>query len=71
MDGVFVAYHNTQRMFGFQYISAAEMDERLFGRWGSGEKVFEKCLGMLEAVLEEVTLCFPGQVRAPSATNLG
>ncbi|KAF8917073.1 mitochondrial protein Pet127-domain-containing protein [Mucidula mucida] len=29
MDGVFIAYHNTERMFGFQYASLREMEDAL------------------------------------------
>ncbi|KAF8964217.1 mitochondrial protein Pet127-domain-containing protein [Flammula alnicola] len=62
MDGVMVAYHNTERIFGFQYISLDEMDERLYGPVpGIGDKVFNKCVGLLEAILEEATKCFPEQ----------
>ncbi|KAG9127472.1 hypothetical protein FRC07_013281 [Ceratobasidium sp. 392] len=61
MDGVFVAYHNTSRMFGFQYIPLREMDERLFGGHEGGEHVFRACLGLLEVVAEHVASCFPGQ----------
>ncbi|EJC98163.1 Pet127-domain-containing protein [Fomitiporia mediterranea MF3/22] len=31
MDGIFLAYHNTARIFGFQYVPLEEMDRRLFG----------------------------------------
>ncbi|KAG5648278.1 hypothetical protein DXG03_004848 [Asterophora parasitica] len=62
MDGVIVAYHNTAQMFGFQYISLAEMDEALFGTGpGVGDRVFAKCVGVLEQVAEEVVGCFPGE----------
>ncbi|KAF5382603.1 hypothetical protein D9615_002963 [Tricholomella constricta] len=62
MDGVIVAYHNTARMFGFQYISLQEMDEALFGSGpGIGDRVFSKCLGLLEQVSEEIVGCFPNQ----------
>ncbi|KAH7924960.1 Pet127-domain-containing protein [Leucogyrophana mollusca] len=59
MDGVFVAYHNTARIFGFQYVSLEEMDARLFGGAGRGERVFAKCVRMLERVMDEVVLAFP------------
>lgn len=63
MDGVIVAYHNTARMFGFQYIPLEEMDARLFGPGkGAGDQVFHKCIGLLEAVADEVIRCFPEQV---------
>jgi len=31
MDGALVAYHNTQKVFGFEYITLKEMAERVFG----------------------------------------
>ncbi|KAJ3788383.1 mitochondrial protein Pet127-domain-containing protein [Lentinula aff. detonsa] len=62
MDGVFVAYHNTARMFGFQYVPLQEMDERLFGSApGVGDRVFQKCMETLELVSDEIIACFPGQ----------
>jgi hypothetical protein len=63
MDGVMVAYHNTERIFGFQYISLDEMDDRLFGPApGIGNKIFNHCVEILEAVLVEASSCFPDQV---------
>lgn len=62
MDGVFVAYHNTKRIFGFQYIPLSEMDARLFGECAAGDAVFEKCLSLLEVLLEEATRELPRQV---------
>jgi hypothetical protein len=62
MDGVLVAYHNTSRIFGFQYIPLAEMDARLFGDASRGERVFNKCVSLLEEVLVEAIACFPDQV---------
>ncbi|KAG7088520.1 hypothetical protein E1B28_012504 [Marasmius oreades] len=62
MDGVFVAYHNTERIFGFQYVPLEEMDQRLFGgQRGTGNVVFKKCVEMMEIVAEEIVGCFPGQ----------
>ena len=66
MDGVIVAYHNTERIFGFQYIPMQEMDERLFGpEKGIGDKVFGKCMGLLEAILPVAAICYPEQVCVP------
>jgi len=31
MDGAFIAYHNTQEIFGFEYIKLKEMERRIFG----------------------------------------
>ncbi|KAJ7147506.1 RNA processing-related protein, mitochondrial RNA degradation [Mycena crocata] len=62
MDGVIVAYHNTAKMFGFQYVSLEEMDQRLFGLDpGAGDRVFQKCVTLMEVIGSEVIQCFPNQ----------
>ena len=53
MDGVLVAYHNTARIFGFQYVSLEEMEERIYGP-GNGARVFSKCVSLLERVLSDI-----------------
>ena len=92
MDGIFVAYHNTARIFGFQYLPLEEMDERLYGAVGGevvgegnndigggevrgvgvegvniararGERVFERCVRMMELVCREIAACYPEMVR--------
>lgn len=60
MDGIFVAYHNTAYMFGFQYFSREDIDDRLFGGTVQGDRVFAKCVKCMEEIMSEVTLCFPG-----------
>ncbi|BGO90828.1 hypothetical protein NBRC10512_005847 [Rhodotorula toruloides] len=61
MDGIFVAYHSTERFFGFQYVPIAEMDEALFGSHEAGDQVFRLSLGALEHVLDEATKCYPDE----------
>ncbi|OCH91240.1 Pet127-domain-containing protein [Obba rivulosa] len=61
MDGVLVAFHNTLRIFGFQYIPLEDMDQRLFGSQKAGDRVFEKCLKLLDVISEEIITCFPEQ----------
>lgn len=61
MDGMFVAYHNTARMFGFQYIPLEEMDTRVYGNKINAERAFEHCVSMLEEISQELTLVFPGE----------
>lgn len=63
MDGIFVAYHNTAKMFGFQYVSLNEMDDRLFGGRVGGERAFKLAFGLMERIVEEAQACFPDQVR--------
>ncbi|KAF9219174.1 Pet127-domain-containing protein [Gyrodon lividus] len=53
MDGVLIAYHNTARLFGFQYVSLEEMEATLYGS-GNGTRVFNKCVLLLEQVLTDV-----------------
>jgi hypothetical protein len=75
MDGVFVAYHNTARIFGFQYVSLEEMDARLFGEYEKstavvngdsaptrGTRIFEKCVKLLETVMDEIVGVFGERV---------
>ncbi|CAL1713190.1 unnamed protein product [Somion occarium] len=61
MDGIFAAYHNTAQIFGFQYIPLDEMDEALYGHKDVGKAIFEKCLGLLEVISDEITHYFPNQ----------
>ncbi|KAI1776168.1 Pet127-domain-containing protein [Hypoxylon cercidicola] len=63
MDGIFVAFHNTQRIFGFQYIPLEEMDLALHGasstRLGNQEYLFS--LSLLNKLLDRAAERFPGQ----------
>ncbi|KAJ2378687.1 hypothetical protein GGI05_006699, partial [Coemansia sp. RSA 2603] len=59
MDGIFVAYHNTARMFGFQYITRQEMDNVVFGNELTGNKMFRSILILLGKLLRSITDQFP------------
>ncbi|KAK9767051.1 hypothetical protein K7432_003445 [Basidiobolus ranarum] len=61
MDGVFVCYHNTARVFGFQYISLDEMETRLFGNPTMGEQVFNMSIKLLGRILNTATEKYPNQ----------
>ncbi|KAK5820797.1 mitochondrial protein Pet127-domain-containing protein, partial [Linnemannia elongata] len=61
MDGIFVAFHNTARIFGFQYISLDEMDSRLFGSSVMGDECFKNQLRLLNRTLDEITSKYPNQ----------
>jgi len=63
MDGIFVAFHNTERIFGFQYISLPEMDYALHGtdNVAIGDSEFKLSLELLNRVLDRATAKFPKQ----------
>ncbi|KAK4177496.1 mitochondrial protein Pet127-domain-containing protein [Triangularia setosa] len=63
MDGIFVAFHNTERIFGFQYIPLQEMDVSLHGASDTsiGDNEFKLSVHLLNEVLNKVTDKFPGQ----------
>lgn len=63
MDGIYVAFHNTQRIFGFQYISVNEMDLALHGSEDTalGDREFKLSLHLLNAVMDKATERFPGR----------
>lgn len=54
MDGIFVAYHNTFEIFGFQYISRDEMDERIYGNSETGDAVFNIILQVYNEILNAI-----------------
>ena len=63
MDGIFVAFHNTQRIFGFQYIPLPEMDLALHGADNTtlGDREFKLSLHLLNKVLDKATARWPNQ----------
>ncbi|CAL3965729.1 unnamed protein product [Diplocarpon coronariae] len=63
MDGIFVAYHNTMRIFGFQYISLPELDYALHGTEDTtlGDSEFKLSVELLNRVLDRATAKYPEQ----------
>ncbi|KLU90153.1 mitochondrial membrane protein Pet127 [Magnaporthiopsis poae ATCC 64411] len=61
MDGIFVAFHNTERIFGFQYISLGEMDLAIHGTSDTalGDQEFKLSLHLLNKILDKATARFP------------
>lgn len=55
MDGIFVAYHNTDEIFGFQYIPLETMDEHLFGSTVLAHQTFANSLLLFEKLLDRIT----------------
>ena len=64
MDGIFVAFHNVERIFGFQYISLSEMDSTIHGQWDTtlGDQEFKLGLDLLNKILDKATGEFPETV---------
>lgn len=63
MDGIFVAFHNTQRIFGFQYISLNEMDNAIHGTTNRdvGDQEFKASLALFNELLNKASERFPGK----------
>ncbi|PQE11935.1 mitochondrial membrane Pet127 protein [Rutstroemia sp. NJR-2017a BVV2] len=61
MDGIFVAFHNVERIFGFQYISLPEMDYAIHGANDTtlGDAEFKLSLELLNRALDRATKKFP------------
>ena len=64
MDGIFVAFHNIERIFGFQYISLPEMDSTIHGQWDTsiGDQEFKLSLDLFNKALDKATAKFPETV---------
>jgi len=54
MDGAFVTYHNTQEIFGFQYITLDYMDTLLYGSPQMGRFFFDESMKIVSHILHEV-----------------
>ncbi|KAJ1332917.1 hypothetical protein BSLG_008544 [Batrachochytrium salamandrivorans] len=59
MDGIFVGYHNTVSMYGFQYIPIEQMDEDLFGNSTFAQSSFALSLKLLRRIMDAATKKFP------------
>ncbi|KAI0786805.1 mitochondrial protein Pet127-domain-containing protein [Abortiporus biennis] len=59
MDGVFVTYHNTSMIFGFQYVPVSDMEYALFGDNKKGNFIFQACVKLLEDCMEKIVGLFP------------
>lgn len=68
MDGIFVAFHNVERIFGFQYISLNEMDQAIHGQYDTtvGDQEFTLSLDLLNKILDQATKKYPETVSCPA-----
>ncbi|KAI3652783.1 hypothetical protein MP228_002208 [Amoeboaphelidium protococcarum] len=61
MDGLFVSYHNTREIFGFQYVSREELDLAIFGSTALADKMFTLSLGVFDTILNDIVAANDGQ----------
>jgi len=63
MDGIFMAYHNVEEIFGFQYLNMREIDRALHGQEDPclGDQEFRYSIGLMNRILNEATARFPEQ----------
>lgn len=54
MHGIFLAYHNTLEMFGFEYLSVADMDRVIYGNEQLG-RIYDVLFQLLQILLERIT----------------
>jgi len=59
MGGIFVVYHNTQKLLGFEFFSKKKMESILFGNSHFSDVSFSICNKLLSYTLQEVTKQFP------------
>ncbi|KAI9714780.1 MAG: hypothetical protein M1820_000069 [Bogoriella megaspora] len=61
MDGIFAAYHNVERIFGFQYVSLPDMDLAIHGQHDTllGDQEYKISVHLLNQVLNKATKEFP------------
>lgn len=61
MRGIFCAYHNTQKLFGFEFISLDDMERDLFGSQELANAMFRFSMESLNMILLHIVKIFPGQ----------
>ncbi|EEA18958.1 mitochondrial mRNA processing protein PET127, putative [Talaromyces marneffei ATCC 18224] len=63
MDGIFVAFHNIERIFGFQYVPLSEMDYALHGQSDTelGDREFQYSIKLWNKILDKATAKYPQQ----------
>ena len=54
MEGAFISYHNTKKIFGFEYIKLEDMQRRVFGNSNFADIIFKSSIKLLENILDRV-----------------
>lgn len=61
MAGIFVAYHNTREIFGFEYVSRQEMEHYVMSTSTLADASFEASILIVEHILDTITERFPNE----------
>ncbi|KAJ1975378.1 hypothetical protein H4R35_003170 [Dimargaris xerosporica] len=69
MDGIFVAYHNTRKLFGFEYIPLDDIDRCLFGSPRKAKDYFIYCVRLLNVLFDTIAQKYPRQTTLVSFEN--
>ncbi|KAJ1975617.1 hypothetical protein H4R34_004270 [Dimargaris verticillata] len=69
MDGIFVAYHNTRKLFGFEYIPLEEIDRCIFGSTRKARDYFLYCVRLLNILFDTIAQKYPKQTTLVSFEN--
>lgn len=61
MEGIFIAYHNIEEIFGFQFMNVSDMDKVLHGQEDPclGDQEFRASLHIVHDILDQATAEFP------------
>ena len=54
MQGAAIAYHNTQKIFGFEYIKLEDMERRVFGCKEFSDLIFQSSICVIEKILDQI-----------------
>ncbi len=54
MDGVIIAYHNTQEIFGFEYLSKWHLEKRIYGSQEFASVCFRSSLTLLQQIFDYI-----------------
>ena len=61
MDGALISYHNTQRIFGFEYITLVDMERRILGNSNFSDTIFKASIKLLQEALDQIVKDFSDQ----------
>lgn len=65
MDGIFVAYHNTAEIFGFQYIPLEEMDIAVAGNTFTADSAYRCALELTHSMMDQLLEVLAQEGRMP------